>query len=338
MRKPRRRDNTTESSHNFWPSFADVMSALVLILVFLMLLSFIQNSITGYNLRAAKDELNDTELKLSDASRDLENALYEVEQAEAELLKLREEINTAINIIQEKEEALALSQQKIDEQNQTIALTNASLEEIRRQMQGIALLRMDLLQEVQVALQQSLSSSTVTQDTTVDIGDNANIIIGGSFLFEYNSSKINDDAKPVLKQLSQAFYDVLSTGDTKDKIDSIIISGHTDNVGTTQYNWELSTSRAQAVVNYLFSVNPKLEQQYGDYFSAAGYGENRPIAPNDTAENRALNRRIELSIVVKDSAITEMINEYLADDAMAGAGGSEPTPAPTVTPQPSNAP
>jgi chemotaxis protein MotB len=97
-------------------------------------------------------------------------------------------------------------------------------------------------------------------------------------------------------------------------IDTIIIAGHTDNKGTTQYNWELSTYRAQAVVNFLFEANPQLEIDYGDYFSAAGYGENRPIAPNTTAENQAKNRRIEISIVVRDSAITDLINEYLAED------------------------
>jgi chemotaxis protein MotB len=316
MRKARRKTEFNESSHNFWPSFADVMSALVLVLFFLMLLTFIQNILTGDSLKTVRLELSDTELKLSQASVDLENAMYEIDLAEAELLKLQEEINSAISIIDEKEKALVLSQILIDEQNKTISLTNASLEEIRIQMQGIALLRMDILKEVQVALQQSLSESVTTQDTTVDIGENANIIIGGNFLFEYNSANINDNAKPVLTQLAKAFYDVLKLSDTKEKIDSIIIAGHTDNIGNNLYNWELSTLRAQAVVNYLFEINPKLESEYGSYFSAAGFGEHRPIVDNITDENRAMNRRIEISIAVKDSAITDLINSYLENDEL----------------------
>jgi chemotaxis protein MotB len=314
MRKARREISINESSHNYWPSFADVMSALVLVLFFLMVLTFIQNILTGDSLKTAKVELADTESKLAQASSDLEEAKLQIRLAEDELLRLQDEINSAISIIEEKEEALAQSQALIDEQNETIELTNASLEEIRLQMQGIALIRMDLLQKVQSSLQQSLSDSESTQDTTVDIGDNANIIIGGNFLFAYNSTKINESAKPVLTQLSHAFYDLLQEGNTKDMIDTIIIAGHTDNKGTTQYNWELSTYRAQAVVNFLFEANPQLETDYGSYFSAAGYGENRPIAPNTTAENQAKNRRIEISIVVRDSAITDLINEYLATD------------------------
>lgn len=309
MRKVRRRTELNESSHNFWPSFADVMSALVLVLFFLMVLTFIQNIITGDNLRTVKVNLEDTENNLTKASEDLDKALKEIEEAKKQLLKLQDDI-----VIKEK--ALALSQALVDEQKETIALTNASLEEIRLQMQGIALLRMDLLKEVRDALQQSLSSSDATKDTKVAISDNANIIIGGNFLFEYNSAKINDMAKPVLTQLAHAFYDVLQKGDTKNKIDSIIIAGHTDDIGNTQYNWELSTSRAQAVVNYLFKVNPKLEVEYGSYFSAAGFGENRPIADNTNDENRAKNRRIEISMVIKDSAVSELINGYLENSQM----------------------
>lgn len=309
MRKVRRRTELNESSHNFWPSFADVMSALVLVLFFLMVLTFIQNIITGDNLRTVKVNLEDTENNLTKASDDLDKALKEIDEAKKQLLKLQDDI-----VIKEK--ALALSQALVDEQKETIALTNASLEEIRLQMQGIALLRMDLLKEVRDALQQSLSSSDATKDTKVAISDNANIIIGGNFLFEYNSAKINDMAKPVLTQLAHAFYDVLQKGDTKNKIDSIIIAGHTDDIGNTQYNWELSTSRAQAVVNYLFKVNPKLELEYGSYFSAAGFGENRPIADNTNDENRAKNRRIEISMVIKDSAVSELINSYLENSQL----------------------
>lgn len=327
MRKAQRRIQTNESEHNYWPSFADVMSALVLVLFFLMVLTFIQNIITGDSLKKAKSELASTELNLIQAARDLDDATLELQNAQMdiglaqdELLELQEDIRLANNIIIDKELALALSQTLIDEQNDTISLTNSQLEEIRIQMQGIAMLRMNILTEVKEALEQSLSESETTQETQVTISDNANIVIGGSFLFETNLTEISENAKPVLTQLAHAFYQVLSTGDTKDKIDSITIAGHTDDRGSTQLNWELSTSRAQAVVNYLFEVNPKLESEYGDYFSAAGYGENRPLAPNDTVENRTINRRIEVAIVVKDSAITDLINEYLGDDMFSEGG------------------
>ena len=72
------------------------------------------------------------------------------------------------------------------------------------------------------------------------------------------------------------------------------LEGHTDNVpiSTSQFpsNWELSAARATNGLKYLlknFDIDP-------DKISATGYGEFRPVAPNDTAEGRAKNRRVDL--------------------------------------------
>jgi chemotaxis protein MotB len=86
----------------------------------------------------------------------------------------------------------------------------------------------------------------------------------------------------------------------------IRIDGHTDNTpvrgGRFRSNWELSTSRAVTIVAYL-------SQRYGyppALLSAAGYGDTRPVAPNDTSAHRAKNRRIEIVILreeVKNGAL-----------------------------------
>lgn len=72
----------------------------------------------------------------------------------------------------------------------------------------------------------------------------------------------------------------------------LIVEGHTDNIpiATAQFesNWELSTARATTVVKYLI-------QQHGippEKIAAIGYGEHKPIAPNDTDINKAKNRRV----------------------------------------------
>ena len=77
----------------------------------------------------------------------------------------------------------------------------------------------------------------------------------------------------------------------------IIIEGHTDDVPikTARFrnNWQLSTERALAVLDYLLKnsdLNPKR-------FSATGYGEYRPIVSNDTKANRALNRRVDIVVI-----------------------------------------
>lgn len=78
---------------------------------------------------------------------------------------------------------------------------------------------------------------------------------------------------------------------------SLIIGGHTDNVpirtGRYQDNWDLSAARAIAVVRELVDhqgVDPK-------QIEAQGFGDTRPASPNDTAEHRVANRRIEIAVV-----------------------------------------
>ncbi len=71
----------------------------------------------------------------------------------------------------------------------------------------------------------------------------------------------------------------------------IEVAGHTDSDGAAASNKALSQRRAQAVVDYL--VNAGLE---AGHLSAVGYGEERPIASNDTAEGKAQNRRIEVTV------------------------------------------
>ncbi len=77
----------------------------------------------------------------------------------------------------------------------------------------------------------------------------------------------------------------------------IVVEGHTDNVPikTSRFrnNWQLSTERALAVLDYLLK-NKSLDPRR---FSATGYGEHRPIVPNDTKENRALNRRVDIVVI-----------------------------------------
>lgn len=88
---------------------------------------------------------------------------------------------------------------------------------------------------------------------------------------------------------------------TMDKISAIVnkygktrlvIAGHTDDTGSDDYNLALSRRRANAVESYLLSdgVSPLR-------LSSVGYGESRPIAPNDTEAGRRLNRRVEITII-----------------------------------------
>jgi len=98
--------------------------------------------------------------------------------------------------------------------------------------------------------------------------------------FAYNKAVIRRESYPVL----DAVVDVLQ----KNPRIKIEVQGHTDNRGSARYNKGLSDRRAASVMKYLIShgVDP-------DRLTSHGYGLERPLVPNTTAQNRALNRRVQ---------------------------------------------
>jgi len=102
--------------------------------------------------------------------------------------------------------------------------------------------------------------------------------------FEYNKAVIKTDSYNSLNELGNVL---------KQKLEwKLILSGYTDNKGSSEYNLKLSNDRANAVKEYLIAQGINENK-----ISAKGYGESNPIAPNDTDENRAKNRRVEFKIV-----------------------------------------
>ena len=73
----------------------------------------------------------------------------------------------------------------------------------------------------------------------------------------------------------------------------ILVAGYTDNVGNPDSNLKLSTARAEAVRGWLIEASGIPATQ----FAIQGYGDTRPVASNDTAEGRAKNRRVEITLV-----------------------------------------
>jgi len=98
--------------------------------------------------------------------------------------------------------------------------------------------------------------------------------------------------KYVLKPESKAELNKLIAFLKKNPNVKIEISGHTDNRGSREHNMTLSLNRAKAVYNYLVNhgINP-------ESLTYKGYGFDKPIATNETAEGRALNRRTEFKII-----------------------------------------
>lgn len=306
MKLRRRNFKKDEETENFWPSFTDMISTIALILFFLMLLAYIQNIITGKNFEFAKKQLIDTQKKLEESNAEISNA-------EKKLRLLKDELKDTKAEIEEGEIALKLSEDQIDEQRKIIAESNKELGELRTKLQGIAVLRLDVLKKVKKSVENELGKTNGEGEELVLISDNGNIVINEGLVFDFGSSKLKPEGKKLLVQLAQAFERVLDDKSIKNNIDAISIQGHTDDVGTPEANRKLSAERATAVVDYLMSSNKDLEEKYGRYFAASAYSEFRPISTGTSEADRAKNRRIEISIILKDSHIQDVIDDYLKE-------------------------
>lgn len=291
---------------NFWPAFTDMISTIALILFFLMLLAYIQNIVTGKNLEYAKKQLIDTQDRLEESN-------VEISRAEKKLRLLKDDLDEVLAEVEEGEIALKLSEQQIEEQREIIADSNRELGELRSKLQGIAVLRLDVLSKVKSSIETELGATNQSGEELVSIADNGNIVINEGLVFDYNKYDIKPEGQRILSQLAEAFENVLDDPDTRINIDAVSIQGHTDDRGSAEYNRDLSSKRASAVVNYMMGVNPVLESKYGEYFTASAYSEFRPIASGTTEAARAQNRRIEISVILRDANIQNVIEEYLED-------------------------
>jgi len=102
--------------------------------------------------------------------------------------------------------------------------------------------------------------------------------------FDFDKSTLRPEAIVILDNAASLL-------DTHERV-VVEVAGHTDSIGTEEYNQGLSERRANAVRDYLVGKGIKASR-----LAARGYGEGRPVATNDTAEGRQANRRVELVVL-----------------------------------------
>ena len=134
-------------------------------------------------------------------------------------------------------------------------------------------------------LPEEIRSDSANYLQTVDVVELApgDAVVLQNIQFEYNSSALTEDSQTGIQMLT----DFLKRNPGL----KVELAGHTDNVGSENYNKKLSADRAESVRNALIANG--IEE---NRMTAKGYGASRPVAPNDTDEHRALNRRTELII------------------------------------------
>jgi chemotaxis protein MotB len=283
VRNRRRLVADHDETREIWPSFTDVMSTMALILFVLVLLAYVHNLVSSKRLEALERQIS---------------------ASEQQLHTLRDEIRAG-------RASLASSQAKLHDQEGVLSDTNRQLDELRDQLQGIAVLRVSVLNKLKQAIEAQLGATNPRGADLVTIGDNGNVVVNESLVFESNSYAIKPEARPTLDALARALGSVLADADTRANIDTILVQGHTDERGTASFNWDLSAKRATAVLDYLFQANKTLADSFGSYFAASAYSKFRPLNPGKTEEAYQQNRRIEISVVAKDDNVRKVIDDYM---------------------------
>lgn len=146
------------------------------------------------------------------------------------------------------------------------------------------------LQETQAKVQELIAVNELENQFETKLTDEGLLItIRDSVLFQPGSAQISPEQISIAEELAQ----ILSFNPER----NVIITGHTDDIPINsaefESNWELSFARAINFLKVIVASNSSLDEKY---FSVRAFAENNPIVPNDTAENRAKNRRVEVLV------------------------------------------
>lgn len=242
---------------------------------------------------AQSEEINAQSVKLDERTAELAR--------QAALLAAQDEQ------LSQKESELIELDSTIAEQKKYIQMTTEELTQLRAQMSTVAYLRLNIVKQIQKSIADTLEGTS-----TVSVGDNGNLVLGAGLFFDHGRHNIKPESHELLNNLEEAFYKFLSDDENIKYVDSIVIAGHTDSTGPADENRVLSTQRAYEVLNYLMKANGGELERFEQYFCAAGYGESRLKVANEvTAEDKAQNRRIEISITLKDESVLQIMDDYL---------------------------
>lgn len=143
------------------------------------------------------------------------------------------------------------------------------------------------------------------EDVKVEVlDDGIKVTLPSSVVFDLSVAKLKDSAIPTMQKFAASIKSL-------DSRYLVTVDGHTDNApvfygGDFSSNWELSLYRAISVIDFLVK-----EGNSADLFVASGHGEFNPLVPNDTQEQQAANRRVEI-FIRKKSAPSAPLAEVMA--------------------------
>nr|WP_154324492.1 OmpA family protein [Pantoea sp. 201603H] len=220
----------------------------------------------------------------------------------------------------EYEQAVQTRDKTIDELRAEIALLK-QVDPLEQYISQAAAARLNLLYQLRNNLKQSFPELPVDV-----IPEEGTLRFQGEGLFTSNSYTLGEDKRKIVEALAKTLDALLpcytfsqhvgwdkSCNPSSAIIEAVQIEGHTDAKGEDVYNLNLSTNRAITTFTSMLTAAPDLVAHFNmrnqPVLSVAGYGKMRPVKPNDTPQNMAMNRRIDLRIIMHTPANTAEIEE-----------------------------
>lgn len=211
-----------------------------------------------------------------EAQKQAEAAKAEAEKAKAEAEQAAQQAaQAAAEAARQKEEAEKAKAEAVAQQ-QALAAETAKAQQAAAQSEQLRQQAEKEKQDLRARLLQQLNSVLATRDTARGLIANMSDV-----LFKTGSYELAPGARERLAKVSGILLAYPSL--------HVQIEGHTDSVGSDEYNQTLSENRANAVKDYFVQQGIQSES-----IEARGFGKTQPIATNDTPEGRQQNRRVEL--------------------------------------------
>jgi chemotaxis protein MotB len=193
-----------------------------------------------------------------------------------------------IMVLSKKLEALGQDVTRLEGERGTMG---GELEQARKRMEELR--KAQALAEARAAqfrkLVAQFKTLTDAGKLQVELRDNRMIVrLGDQILFDPGKTELKKEGQEALRTVTTVLKDIPNR--------NFQVAGHTDNIpiksARFRSNWDLSTARAVEVVNFMIGSGMEPKR-----LSAAGYADQSPVAGNDTTENKAKNRRIEITLV-----------------------------------------
>ena len=336
MRNLRRSNREEEEEESVFVPMTDMTVSFLFILMILLAFFAVRFSDKDTVPRSVHEELRN---EFNQVSLERDNLIIERGNLLKEIERLKLEIEQLLARIRNLEDDNAELREQVRERDERIEDLLAEIEELQRKLNEqnpleayIALAqvqRLEILRRIEQALKIEFKDQILVEIST----ENDALRFKGEGLFASGARSLLPNKRTIVDRLAELITEAIScyTVNGRDLdysecnpygivIEAVQIEGHTDDVGTDPFNIELSTARA----NDAFFTMLRSQEDLLSYLnirgqpviSVAGYGEMRPVAPNDTPEGKAENRRIDLRLIMytpRDREQVERIQQQIRD-------------------------